>query len=192
MEVKVIAEAGHLESLLGLGLSFGLTSGMDIDSLASLNNCEIYNKLSARAEKLAGKDGGHNKFLESITVWIDVNAPRFWWSEMDTYRVGMTKQSESTMHTLKRDGVKEDQFEGWVPEGLVTTINQMIADDYDIADIKNVLPDGFLQRRIICTNYKTLRHIILQRVNHKLPQWRYFCGAIESGVQHPEFLPEVK
>ena len=51
------------------------------------------------SEKLHDKDEGHNKFLESIIIWAEVTAPRYWWQEADTYRLS-TKQSESTMHTL--------------------------------------------------------------------------------------------
>ncbi|MCK9240314.1 hypothetical protein [Desulfocurvus sp.] len=54
------------------------------------------------AEKLAPLDKGHNKVLESMCVWLDVRMPRYWWQEFDTYRVGVTKQSESTMHILIR------------------------------------------------------------------------------------------
>lgn len=63
-------------------------------------------KMSVRIIEEAGrlfeKDGGHNKFLESVILWLDVNAPLYWWTEADTYRLS-TKQSESTMHTLEKD-----------------------------------------------------------------------------------------
>ena len=53
--------------------------------------------------------------------------------------------------------------------------------------IKNALPDGFIQGRSICTNLKVIRHIILQRHDHKLPQWRYFCEKMKE-LKYYEYL----
>ena len=63
----------------------------------------------------------------------------------------------------------------------------MIKCNADIDIIKNALPDGFLQGRTVCTNYKVLRNIILQRRNHKLPQWKFFCEEMEK-LRWPEAL----
>jgi len=140
------------------------------------------------AIKLGPKDLGHNKFLESIVVWFELEAPRFFWSEFDTYRVGMTKQSDSTMHTLKRQPLTQENFEYPIISSYLKSLNGMISEDFKIEKLKNALPDGFIQGRSICTNYKVLRHIILQRYNHKLPQWRYFCKKILWNVPHKEYL----
>ena len=43
------------------------------------------------------------------------------------------------------------------------------ARDKDIIGIKKRLPEGFLQTRMWCMNYKTLRNVILQRRSHRLP-----------------------
>lgn len=140
------------------------------------------------ALKLGPKDLGHNKFLESIVVWMEVEAPRFWWSEMDTYRVGITKQSDSTMHTLTRQPLTQENFEYFIPQFYLDNLNILIAQKEPIDYIKSQLPDGFLQGRSICTNYKTLRHIILQRWNHKLPQWQQFCVSVLNGLENWEYL----
>lgn len=139
------------------------------------------------ALKLGPKDKGHNKFLESIVVWMEIEAPRFWWSEMDTYRVGMSKQSDSTMHTLKRQNLTQENFEYPIPHEYLYHLNKLIADNAFIGYIKNDLPDGFIQGRSVCTNYKVIRHIILQRHNHKLPQWLYFCEAMKQ-LEHYAYL----
>ena len=140
------------------------------------------------ALKLGPKDLGHNKFLESIVVWMEVEAPRFWWSEMDTYRVGITKQSDSTMHTLTRRPLTQENFEDIIPESWLQELNDLITVKAEIQHIKNQLPDGFIQGRSICTNYKTLRHIILQRWNHKLPQWQLFCFTLMSELEYAAYL----
>ena len=46
----------------------------------------------------AGTD--HRKFMRMITVYVDITAPLYWWKEFDTYRVGIEKNSCSTMHKI--------------------------------------------------------------------------------------------
>lgn len=140
------------------------------------------------ALKLGPKDLGHNKFLESIVVWFEVEAPRFWWSEMDTYRVGITKQSDSTMHTLTRQPLTQENFEYFIPRFYLDILNILIVKKEPIDYIKSQLSDGFLQGRSVCTNYKTLRHIILQRWNHRLTQWHLFCFTLMSELRYVEYL----
>ena len=171
MRVDILKEAGYEEALLGLSLSFNADVG----------------RMPRTAEALAPKDKGHNKFLESIVVYLDINAPRFWWSEFDTYRVGVTKQSESTMHTITRKPLCQDNFERPINELYLDYLNMLVSKG-DIVEIKNALPDGYLQRRIVCTNYKALRGILLQRKHHRLPQWHIFNDAVLANVTHPELL----
>ena len=97
MEVKVLEEHGLDSALRGMAYSFRIRGG-DVENWWEDKKERAYQ----RAVKLAHMDGGHNKFLESIQVWIDVDACRSWWSQMDTYRSGVTKQSDSTMHTLAK------------------------------------------------------------------------------------------
>jgi hypothetical protein len=94
MQVRLLSEHGYEESALGFSLSYN-------------TNIERAKELFP---KYAFKQGGENKFLESIIIWLDVTAPRFWWQEADTYRIS-TKQSESTMHTLCKTELTEDDFE---------------------------------------------------------------------------------
>jgi len=79
MDVKVLKEAGYEEALAGIGLSYNITDMKRLEKIA---------------RTLAPKDGGHNKFIESMVVWLEIRAPRYWWQEYDTYRVATTKQSE--------------------------------------------------------------------------------------------------
>lgn len=184
MKVCVTNEYGKFEALIGLGLSYGLTSEYsfenDMDAI-------LFERLKDLSNKLAHKDKGHNKFLESICVWIDITAPRNWWSQFDTYRIGVTKQSESSMHTLMHRHLTQDDFEHSIYEPTLDQLNKYI-DEKDFTKLKNELPEGFLQRRIICTNYKVLRHIIAQRKNHKLPAWPVFVKNILTQVKNGHYL----
>lgn len=199
MEVSVLEEAGYWPALHGI----------------SLNKKQPEDEMKRVAANLCRKDGGHNKFLEAIYVWLSVRAPRYWWQEADTYRIS-TKQSESTMHTLykeletiinscngtseaairkKREMITSYIFENFESGSICT--QQMenmlrLTAITTIYEIKKMLPEGFLQRRLWCMNYKCLRNIILQRRNHRLPHWKLFIGSTLAQIAHPELLPTLE
>ena len=56
----------------------------------------------------AGTD--HRKFMRMITVYVDITAPLYWWKEFDTYKVGTTSNSCSTMHTIHEKEFTWDDF----------------------------------------------------------------------------------
>jgi len=178
MEVKILNEFGYEEAMLGLSLSYGIN----------------ISKTREIAEGLCNKDHGHNKFLEMIDVWLDITAPRYWWQEADTYRLS-TKQSESTMHTIHKRHLTQDDFETEINPELINLVNRNI-DTYnrtksslDFLRLKINMPEGLLQRRIWKLSYKNLREILIQRSNHRLPEWReIFCPYILNNVEHPELL----
>ena len=177
MKIYNIEEHGFDRAMFGLARSYN----QDIKNMPEV------------ALKLGPKDLGHNKFLESIVVWMEIEAPRFWWSEFDTYRgdlddmKGITKQSDSTMHTLKRQNLTQENFEYKIPNEYLFHLNKLISINTPIEFIKNDLPDGFIQGRTVCTSYKVLRNIILQRHNHKLSQWKYFCDQMKQ-LEHYDYL----
>jgi len=171
MKVKVMKESGWVPALTGLALSYN----------------KDYRDMWPVADKLANKDNGENKFLESVCVWLDIDAPRYWWLQFDTYRIGVTKQSSSTMHTIMNQPVTQDNFEGEIPQNIIDCINAAVeAGEFGV--VKRILPEGFLQRRVVCTNYKALRGIVAQRWSHRLPEWQTFCRAILAGVDRPEYI----
>lgn len=170
MHVQVIGECGYFPAMLGLSLSYHQDVG----------------KMPAVADKLKDKYGGHNKFLESIYLWVDVFAPRYFWAEGDTYRIA-TKQSESTIHTLMRYPITQEMFEEPLDDFFIEKLEEMrVAKDF--YKLKNHLPEGFLQRRVWVFNYMVLKNIINQRKDHKLPQWQYFINQMKEQIEHPELL----
>lgn len=195
MKVLVIEEAGYVPAIFGLGFSFGLTSELEFNDFKGedyiINPESLYNRCQKVFNKLAFKDGGHNKALESIQVWLDIKAPRYWWQEFDTYRVGTTKQSESTIHTMTKRALEYNDFEGVLPRACLREVNEAIAAK-DWLEAKKRLPESFKQRRIVNTNYKVLRNIILQRKKHKLKLWQDFIQDVLDQIQHPELLPSLE
>lgn len=191
MKINIIETSGETTALFGIGLSYGITSTYKSCTALRLYT-DIYNKLLKIADALAHKQRGHNKFLESINISLDITAPRYWWSEFDTYRVGVTKQSESTIHTLGKRDLTADDFEHNLPFDILTIFNNII-DRYRCTEnkkeketlfltLKNLLPEGYLQRRIVVLNAKTLQNIIAQRINHRLPEWKQFCDTLRNSL----------
>lgn len=108
----------------------------------------------------------HAKVLRGVVVWCEINAPRYWWVEMDTYRVGAERlSSESTMH-IEGKGMPEEE----------------------LVKMKEELPEGHMQKRVWMFSYQTLRRIYFQRENHRLPQWRTFCEWIKTLPFAEEFI----
>lgn len=183
MRYHLISCYGYETAVLGMMLSYGKTSydhfyaeSVDIDRLAA---------------KLAPMDGGHNKFLEQIQYWILVQASLFWWKQFDTYRVGVSKSSESTMHKSWKNGLTHDMFETPIFSDTLDNINELITEynqdttstarkTYLQECIVGNLPDGYLQTRLVNINAKSLRNMYFQRRDHKLKQWREFCEWIKE------------
>jgi hypothetical protein len=178
MKIIKLDECGYDEAVLGFSLSYNSTVERSKELL----------------QKYAFGKPGENKFLESIQVWLDVTAPRFWWQEADTYRLA-SKQSESTMHTLCKRKVTNDDFEYPLNDFYLCQVNLMIDLYRDkkitISELKNCLPEGFLQRRIWTMNYKCLQNIYNQRKTHRLVEWQIFIHKILEQIHHPEFLDVV-
>ena len=63
------------------------------------------------AKALISGGSEHRKFLRQINVSVDITAPLYWWKEFDTYKVGTTANSTSTMHKLTSKPITIDSFE---------------------------------------------------------------------------------
>lgn len=185
MNITVLHEAGYEEALLGMSLSYYDRA----KPIAEWWDEDKKRKAERRALNLAFRQGGHNKFLESIVVWMHVEGTRGWWQEMDTYRVGVTKNSSSTMHTLSKRPTTAKDFSSDTSPEAIALLNKIIDEDpKDILRIKANLPEGFLQDRIICTNYKALQNIVFQRSGHRLRYWNKFIALLKTGLAHHELI----
>jgi hypothetical protein len=142
------------------------------------------------------------KFLRQIFVTMDINAPFFWWKEMDTYKVGTTANSCSTMHKLtSREFASQDFSFDELIEDFDEQDQQLISDmrvgilnyceelrqRYLETKDKNlwralieILPSAYMQKRTWTANYQVLRNIYFQRRYHKLEEWHQFCDVIEK------------
>ena len=148
----------------------------------------------------------HRKYLRQIFVSMDITAPLYWWKQFDTYKVGVTTDSCSTMHTLMNKEFKSDDFsfdnllkgpnEDYVEE-LLECLNDVreayinydsivveCGDSYNLSksDIQlalyEILPSSYNQKRTVTMNYENVFNIIKQRKNHKLKEWNTFVEEL--------------
>lgn len=152
------------------------------------------------ALQLSSGGSVHAKYRRMIFVWADITAPLYWWKEFDTYRIGVEKNSCSTMHTLHKRDLTGDDFSyehlcGTAMNCLTDTINLINcyrrmfikavksqdpnAKDYWWQMIQ-LLPSSFNQKRTVCMSYEALSNMWEYRHNHKLDEWRDFCLYVEK------------
>ena len=154
------------------------------------------------AQTLIKAGSADSKYLRMIHVAVDIDMPRYWWSEADTYHFN-TKNSCSTMHkllnndnpiTLDMFAICEEDIDWWK-----YTINKLESLRLEYKEIqrttkdsnamnrllvraKRMLPEGFEQMRTWDTNYAELRNMYFQRKHHRLQEeWvDTFCKWVES------------
>ena len=62
------------------------------------------------ARRLAKGGPVHAKYRRQIFVSVDITAPLYWWKEFDTYKVGTTANSCSTMHKIHAKEFTREDF----------------------------------------------------------------------------------
>lgn len=197
------------------------TCMMEFDNPCSIDTCE-HNKIGKckrskydsqvfiigekdmdLAKRLIKASSPDRKFMRMIHVQADVTAPFYWWKEYDTYKVGTTANSCSTMHTIhKRDFTIDDFSHDRLDNDIVYNYLKPIIEGLNLfrtqynnsKDKKywnqmiQLLPSSFNQMRTIDLSYETLFSIYHQRKNHKLDEWRTFCEWIENLPYMRDFL----
>jgi len=135
----------------------------------------------------AGND--HAKFARMINVYVDITAPLYLYSELDTYKIGTVRNSCSTMYSLGKRLLTVDDFEnGLVFADVLERLNHFISlyqasnkkDTNLLLAIKSHLPSSYRLKSTYMFNYQVLRSIYFQRQKHRLPQWKEFCKWIEG------------
>ena len=62
------------------------------------------------AQRMLGGGTEESKFMRQIMICMDIDAPLFFWKEFDTYKVGTTANSCSTMHKLASSEIGAQNF----------------------------------------------------------------------------------
>lgn len=145
----------------------------------------------------------HRKYMRMMPVYARITAPLYFWKEFDTYKIGTTSNSCSTMLSLLR---KEFTLDDFSHEHLIdTTLLESVINELNVYrniytaydkqtdeykkefskkdiwwQIIQLLPSSYNQTRNISMNYEVLCNIYKQRNNHKLDEWHVFCRWIKT------------
>ncbi|MBR2848210.1 MAG: hypothetical protein IKB87_01995 [Clostridia bacterium] len=144
--------------------------------------------------RLARSGSDHRKFLRQIFVCVDITAPLYWWKEFDTYKVGTTANSTSTMHKIHaKPFTREDFSSDRMTDDALACLDQTIAflEKRRLAyvetkeralwdDMIQLLPSSYNQMRTCTMNYENLVNMYYARRSHKLPEWHTYCDWILS------------
>ena len=161
------------------------------------------------AQKLIKAGTEHCKFMRQIMLSVDITAPLYWWKEFDTYKVGTTANSTSTMHKLSTTPITLECFEiddydkdlvikgsddklyniDCISHEVINFLERLREEYVETKDVRywkeliRWLPESWLQTRTITMNYENVRNMYWQRVKHphKLTEWRNGFGKwVES------------
>lgn len=166
MTVRTLEIAGLVGTLSALRLPFGKECRSDVDFQLSALNRSIFTESSARIDErdlalmstLVKRGDEHAKAIRGIMVWAEIDAPIYFYRELETYRAGRERLScNSTMH---------QQCKGLSGEELVKA--------------KSEMPMGTMQKTVDVYSYQCLRNIVKQRHNHRLPEWKVFVDWVRT------------
>lgn len=176
MKIETIEIAGLAGALTALRLPFGKevrsTITGKVDRYIARNNLtgerthlivwigsvDINNKDLSLMQTLVKRGDEHAKVVRGIMVWARIKAPVYFTRELETYRAGRERlSSSSTMH---------QECQGLSGEELQRA--------------KAELPMGTEQDFVDVYSYQTLRRIVAQRHNHRLPEWHEFIDWVRT------------
>ena len=147
----------------------------------------------------------HRKYLRQIFVSEDITAPLYWWKEFDTYKIGTTADSCSTMHKIHAKEFEPDDFSiehlyGDVlvlfEDNIIETLNVYRKAYINTKDKRywwqliQLLPSSYNQKRTVTFTYENVVTMIRQRTGHKLDEWNDFVTLLHGLPYVAEIIDE--
>lgn len=169
IKIKTIEIAGIASVLQALRLPFGLECRSEVAanyyfvpenpySFGTVSSIDLDQKDLHLLSTLVKRGDEHSKAIRGLVVYAQIEAPIWFYRELETYRFGRERlSSESTMH-IDCKGLGGEALE----------------------QAKDEIPMGHYQKTVDMYSYQTLRRIYQQRKNHRLPMWKDFLNWIES------------
>lgn len=171
INVETIEIAGFASVLKSLRLPFGKDCRSEVvdeyvgwvDEPEILNFAKSYHinihpKDMALMSTLVKRGTEHAKAIRGLVVYAEIDAPIYFYRELETYRIGRERLScNSTMH---------QQCKGLSGDELV--------------EAKANMPMGTMQKTVDMFSYQCLRNIVKQRHDHRLPEWHTFVDWVRT------------
>ena len=203
LDATVLDVRGFEQAIKGMRNSRNSWSRMDsVDDIVGPKDLKLMNRLFN-----AGTE--HRKYARMIAVWIDINAPLYWWKEFDQYKIGTVSNSCSTMYTLLNKPFELEDFSfdklngcGNYAQRVIDDLNQLREQCSKETDSKikkdlwyaivQLLPESYNQTRTIMMNYEVVARIIQQRKGHKLEEWKQLIDVLKQLPYINEIMGEDK
>lgn len=142
------------------------------------------------AQKLIQAGSEHRKFMRQIFVSVEITAPSYFMAELDTYKVGVVRNSSSFQHkgTSKAFDISDFEIDNVASKYALTSnsLNELIdvlnnlrikylkTNDYMyFRMIRQLLPMSYRYKSMITMNYENILNMIQQRKNHRLTEWSH-------------------
>ena len=131
------------------------------------------------------KGTGHDQFLTGIVVQFDLAFTVKAWTEAERYHFLDFISSQSSMHRITRFDL-DKAYVDYVDPRMIEIMKEKVADYNENPTPEKYLeilysnPCGFKLTAKMTTNYRQLKTIFSQRLNHRLPEWREFCEWIKT------------
>jgi len=153
---------------------------------------------------LNGDNHAHRKYLRQIFVSMDIIAPTYFTAELDTYKIGTTRNSCSLQHKgASRDFTiddfsfdSEDDYDAAYLLTAIDIVNYYRQKYIETKDYKyfikmrQLMPMGYNYRFTYTMNYENVVNMIKQCQNHKLPEWKEFCEILKTLPYIKEIMEE--
>ena len=203
LDAKILDVQGFYQAIKGMRNSRNSWARMDsMNGGIGPNDLKLMNRLFKSGTE-------HRKYARMITVWIDINAPLYWWKEFDQYKIGTVSNSCSTMYTLmnKPFELKDFSFDklnkySVYAELMIDDLNELRERCLNATDAKikkelwyaivQLLPESYNQTRTIMMNYEVVARIIQQRKGHKLEEWKQLIDVLKELPYINEIMGEDK
>lgn len=191
LKAKILDVQGFYQAIKGMRNSRNSWSKMDSgNGGVGPNDLKLMNRLFK-----AGTE--HRKYARMITVWVDINAPLYWWKEFDQYKIGTVSNSCSTMYTLTNKPFELGDFSfdklnayGNCAQRVIDDLNELREWCLKVTEPKvkkniwysivQLLPESYNQTRTIMMNYEVVARIIQQRKGHKLEEWKQLITILKQ------------
>lgn len=169
ISIETIEVAGFAAAVKALRLPFGLECRSDVRTAFGGYEEEFHEFFSRSAVTFHPKDlhlmsvlikrgDEHAKCIRGIVAHAEIDAPLYFWSELETYRAGHERlASASTMH-IDCKGLRGEE----------------------LVKAKEAIPSGKMLKKVDMFSYQCLRKIVQQRTGHRLPHWEKFIDWIHT------------
>ena len=170
-----------------------------LQSFDKSDSCNFFNSfiigekdMELAQNLLSSGSSSDDKFMRQIFVTVDIVAPSYFLSELDTYKVATTRNSSSLQHKgMSRDYTLDDftfdEKDNFDLNQIIDIINKYRrlykeTNDYKyFRMMRQLMPMGYEYNITWAANYEVLRNIYFQRKNHRLKEWSEdFMGWIDD------------